>query len=62
MNAFQRIKQIMSEPPIRLPEPYTDSEIEALMWQTPLTETDLPNNGMQLPAEETNDPNQLQLI
>jgi hypothetical protein len=60
-NQFQRVKRIMSEP-IRPPEPYNDTEIEALMHQPPLSETDFPNDGMQLPAEEQNDPNQLQLI
>lgn len=34
-------------------EPYTDSEIEMLMWQTPIN--DSPNEGANLPAEETNE-------
>lgn len=59
VNAFQRVRAIMDKP-VRLPDPYTDSEMEALMWQPPL-DTDFPNEGMQLPAEEI-DPNQLQLI
>lgn len=39
---FRQVRQIMSEP-------FTDEEIEMLMWQTPI---ELPNQSPQLPAEE----------
>lgn len=51
---FRQVRQIMSEP-------YTEDELEMLMWQIPIG--DLPNDILQLPAEEepTENENQLHL-
>jgi hypothetical protein len=64
---LQRIRRIMREPePEQLaPAPWTDAELEELMWQKPLNETDFPNQGFQLPSDEnqieTENENQLHL-
>jgi hypothetical protein len=49
-SAFQRVRRIM-EQPIRPPEPLTDTEVEALMWQSPL-QPEIQNDIFQLPANE----------
>lgn len=62
--SFRRVKAIMSDP-VRPPEAYNDSEIEAIRCQEPIT--DFPNEIYQLPAFEfpsddnNENPNQLHL-
>jgi len=58
-SAFQHVKRIMNQPiDISYNAPWSDDEWEAYVRQEPLPQ----NQSFQLPSEETNDPNQLQLI